>query len=184
MRHFLMISTAALLGLSAHAMAGEGGNEKSAAMKSGQVQTQLRDAAGKVVGTARVWDMGDGIHVEAKVHGLKAAGVHGIHLHMIGQCTAPDFASAGGHWNPTGAMHGSDNPQGAHKGDLPNIKLDAKGDGTVSAHISGVKLREGANALMDADGAALVLHAAADDYRTDPSGNSGARIACGVLSPS
>ena len=182
MQKFLMITAAALLGLSATAMAGS--NYKSDKSKGAEAHTRLLDASGKTVGTARVWDMGDGIHVEANLSALKAAGTHGIHLHMIGQCTAPDFTSAGGHWNPTGAMHGSENPQGAHKGDLPNITVDAQGAAKLSVHISGVKLREGPNALLDADGAALVLHAAADDYRTDPSGNSGARIACGVLKAS
>ena len=182
MRHFWMITSAALLAFSAQAMAGNS-SDSAKGGKAGQAHARLLDASGKTVGTARVWDMGDGIHVEANLTGLKAAGTHGIHLHMVGQCTAPDFTSAGGHWNPMGMMHGSENPQGAHKGDLPNITVDAKGAAKLSAHISGVTLREGPNALLDADGAAIVVHAAADDYRTDPSGNSGARIACGVFMP-
>jgi Cu-Zn family superoxide dismutase len=101
-------------------------------------------------------------------------GNHGLHLHDKGLCQGPAFASAGGHWNPTGRKHGRDNPAGAHLGDLPNLQIDASGSGTASFTL--------APGSADADGTALVVHAKADDYRTDPSGNSGDRIACAVVS--
>jgi Cu-Zn family superoxide dismutase len=100
-------------------------------------------------------------------------GNHGLHLHDKGLCEGPAFASAGGHWNPTGRKHGQDNPAGAHLGDLPNLQIDASGSGTASFTL--------APGSADADGTALVVHAKADDYRTDPSGNSGDRIACAVI---
>jgi Cu-Zn family superoxide dismutase len=121
--------------------------------------------------------------VRVEAAGL-APGVYGVHLHAVGRCDPPGFASAGPHWNPTGRQHGRDNPAGAHLGDLPNLNVGADGRGAVAFEVRGASLLEGgANALLDADGAAVVVHAQADDYRTDPSGNSGARIACGVLSP-
>jgi Cu-Zn family superoxide dismutase len=102
-------------------------------------------------------------------------GEHGLHLHEKGLCAGPAFASAGGHWNPTARKHGRDNPAGAHLGDLPNLVIDATRSGTAS-----FTLPPGS---ADIDGTALVVHAKADDYRTDPSGNSGDRIACAVLTP-
>lgn len=108
------------------------------------------------------------------------AGPHGLHLHMVGKCDIPGFTTAGGHLNPTGKLHGADNPSGAHLGDLPNVTADAAGKISAVIHFAGDPAAL-TTALFDADGAALVLHAAADDYKTDPSGNSGARIACGVL---
>ncbi len=107
-----------------------------------------------------------------------AQGVHGIHVHAVGRCDSPDFASAGPHWNPAGRQHGRDNPQGMHQGDLPNLTIGADGRGSIEVAVGGATSMAG---LLDADGAALVIHAAPDDYRTDPSGNSGARIACGVI---
>ncbi len=100
-------------------------------------------------------------------------GVHGIHLHDVGLCEGPSFDSAGPHWNPTTAQHGRENPQGPHLGDLPNITVGA--DGLASASFAA---QEG---LVDANGFALVIHADPDDNRTDPSGNSGARIACAAI---
>ena len=107
-------------------------------------------------------------------------GAHGLHFHTTGKCDAPSFTTAGGHLNPTGRQHGHDNPAGAHLGDLPNITATKDGLVKVSLPLTGSRA-ELAQALMDGDGTALVIHATADDYRTDPSGNSGGRIACGVL---
>jgi Cu-Zn family superoxide dismutase len=109
------------------------------------------------------------------------AGTYGAHVHAVGRCDAPDFASAGPHWNPTGEQHGGSNPQGMHMGDLPNLMVDADGRGKLEITLPGTRLVAGSSAMMDADGAAIVIHERADDYRTDPSGNSGARIACGVF---
>jgi Cu-Zn family superoxide dismutase len=99
---------------------------------------------------------------------------------MVGSCEGPAFTSAGGHLNPGARQHGTLNPAGSHTGDLPNLTVTSNGTGTLSAELSGTKAELEA-ALFDADGTALVIHAAADDYKTDPTGNSGARIACGVL---
>jgi Cu-Zn family superoxide dismutase len=100
-------------------------------------------------------------------------GAHGLHLHAVGRCEGPDFTSAGPHWNPANRKHGSDNPEGAHAGDLPNLVAGADGRGTAELNVP--------DGFVDADGAALVVHAAPDDNRTDPSGNSGARIACAAF---
>ena len=109
------------------------------------------------------------------------AGVHGIHLHETGLCEGPKFASAGAHWNPGAKQHGRDNPAGPHAGDLANLTVAADGTAKSSIPVAGVKTASGAMMLADADGTALVVHAKADDYKTDPSGDSGDRIACAVL---
>ena len=133
-------------------------------------------------GSARLEQRVGSTHVAATVEGL-AAGTYAIHLHSVGRCDAPDFKSAGPHFNPGMKQHGRDNPMGAHLGDLPNIAVGADGKGTLDADVTGLMLTGGPAPLFDADGAAVVLHAGADDYRTDPSGNSGDRIACGSLGP-
>jgi Cu-Zn family superoxide dismutase len=108
------------------------------------------------------------------------AGVHGIHLHAVGKCDAPDFKTAGGHLNPDMHQHGTLNPMGHHLGDLANITVNAGGKVNTSMPLVGGEAAVSA-AMFDADGTSLVIHAAPDDYKTDPSGNSGARIACGVF---
>ncbi len=144
------------------------------------VGAALKDASGNSVGEAQLTQADDGIHVRIQVTGLEP-GEHGAHVHAVGRCDAPDFASAGGHWNPTGHQHGRLNPQGQHQGDMPNLTAAADGSGTLDFTIPDATLRGGDHALLDTDGAALVLHAGPDDYRTDPAGNSGGRIACGVI---
>lgn len=139
----------------------------------------LQGANGLPAGTALITAAGDSVTLNVAAAGI-APGPHGIHLHMVGDCTPPGFTSAGGHLNPGGHQHGTDNPAGSHLGDLPNIVISSSGAGTLSATLRGTRAAVEA-ALLDADGTALVVHAAADDYRTDPTGNSGARIACGVL---
>ncbi|WP_420812013.1 superoxide dismutase family protein [Parasphingorhabdus marina] len=108
-------------------------------------------------------------------------GAKGVHIHAVGQCEGPDFTSAGGHWNPEGSEHGFDNPRGAHKGDIVNLDVGPDGTGMLESTVDGATLKEGPNALLDEDGAAFVVHEGPDDFVTDPSGNSGARIACGVF---
>ena len=110
-------------------------------------------------------------------------GVHGVHLHTLGRCDAPDFASAGAHWSPTPKQHGRANPDGPHHGDLMNLTVGADSSVVVKMSTPAGSLR-GENPLLDADGAAIVIHATTDDDKTAPSGNSGARIACGVVSGS
>ena len=138
----------------------------------------LNDAMGKSVGSATLAEQGGNLVLSVSVSGLPA-GTHGIHIHTVGTCTAPDFASAGGHWNPTAKKHGLQNPAGHHSGDLPNLVIGADGTGKLTATITGASFAE----LFDSDGAALVIHAQPDDMMTDPSGNSGPRIACGVITP-
>jgi Cu-Zn family superoxide dismutase len=142
---------------------------------------ELRDAQGRARARATAEQSGDSLRVRIDATGM-SPGSYGAHLHTVGRCDAPAFASAGPHWNPTGQMHGKDNPKGMHKGDLPNLMVGADGRGSLeytipNAGLSGML----PNRLIDEDGAAVVIHAKADDYRTDPSGNSGDRIACGVL---
>lgn len=136
----------------------------------------LRTAANADVGTATAEQVPGGVKVTIDAHGLPP-GVHGVHVHTTGACVAPDFTSAGGHWNPGTTQHGSMNPMGPHAGDLPNLIIGADGRGSISMTLPGGTF-EG---LMDADGSALVVHAGPDDLKTDPSGNSGGRIACGVF---
>ena len=140
----------------------------------------LSDSAGAQKATATLTQTRKGLRLVVDAKGLPA-GVHGVHLHTVGQCTPPDFASAGGHWNPTHKMHGKDNPMGEHMGDLPNMTVGADGTGHLDATIPGAMLSGGDMPLLDADGASVVIHATADDYKTDPSGNSGGRIACGTI---
>jgi Cu-Zn family superoxide dismutase len=141
----------------------------------------LRDASGRTVATALLTPATEGVQVVLSANGLPA-GVHGVHVHMTGMCDAPEFTTAGGHFNPTNRQHGFENPNGPHAGDLPNLTVDANGRGNLSGVARGVTLNgSGANSLRKPGGTALMVHATADDYRTDPSGNSGARIACGVI---
>ena len=162
--------------------------EADASVKAGRakliaVNAAIKDNADRVLGRASVVSDpdGTGLIVRVSLQGFQP-GVYGAHLHSIGRCEGPDFQTAGSHWNPTGAAHGRDNPGGAHLGDLPNVTVGADGSGAIEFTVKGAMLTTGINPLLDADGAALVVHAKADDYRTDPSGNSGARVACAVLS--
>jgi Cu-Zn family superoxide dismutase len=138
----------------------------------------LRTAAGGEVGRATVTDVAGGMRVTLDARGLPV-GTHGAHLHTTGRCDAPDFASAGPHWNPDAHQHGTMNPQGPHAGDMPNLIVGSDGRGTLGVVLPGASVA----ALLDADGGALVVHAGADDLRSDPSGNSGGRIACGAFTP-
>jgi len=144
--------------------------------QAGGHQSALVDAAGKEIGQVTIV-RSDG-ETKANIEAQLPAGVHGVHLHTTGLCAGPKFESAGPHWNPTQRMHGLENPQGPHRGDLPNIV--AAPSGRLSTTIN---IPVGLEALSDADGTAFVVHSNADDYRTDPSGASGERIACAVLAP-
>jgi len=138
----------------------------------------LVNSAGQSIGSVRAWQTAGGVTLRIDASGLPH-GVHGIHVHSVGRCDPPDFASAGPHWNPAGRKHGLNNPLGHHAGDLYNVTVAANGVLGEAVTIAGASMAT----LIDADGASLVIHAAADDYVTDPSGNSGARIACAVLQP-
>jgi superoxide dismutase, Cu-Zn family len=139
----------------------------------------LLNGAGTDVGIATIDRLPDGSMTLTLVTTGIAAGTYGAHVHMVGRCDAPAFTSAGAHWNPTSRQHGRLNPAGSHHGDLPNLMVAPDGRGRLSAALPGQF--EGPGGLFDADGAALVVHAQPDDERTDPTGNSGNRIACAVL---
>lgn len=138
----------------------------------------LRTADGTNAGTVTLLPAGEGMRLAVQVKGL-SAGEHGIHIHTTGKCEGPRFESAGAHWNPAGKQHGLENPEGSHAGDLANLTVGADGSGIVNTTLTGSTAD-----LLDADGAALVIHAKPDDQKTDPSGDSGDRIACGVLDAS
>ncbi|MCB2074525.1 MAG: superoxide dismutase family protein [Novosphingobium sp.] len=135
------------------------------------------DGSGR--GTATLSATGDTVTLTVDANGLPA-GQHGTHLHAVGNCTRPDFKSAGGHLNPAGRQHGLENPAGSHLGDLPNLSIDDSGSGTLTIRLEG-SWAELEPALFDDDGTAVVIHADPDDYRTDPSGNAGPRLACGIV---
>ncbi|HMA22581.1 MAG TPA: superoxide dismutase family protein [Gemmatimonadaceae bacterium] len=138
----------------------------------------IRDGTGARVGMATFTDTYSGVLIVGTVTGL-GLGQHGVHIHAIGKCEPP-FTSAGPHFNPLAKQHGFANPNGPHLGDMPNIDTPAAGALHFEVLLPGVTLK-GTNALLDADGAAIVIHAARDDYKTDPSGDSGSRIACGAI---
>ncbi len=147
------------------------------------------DGTGKPIGTAELTQEAGQVRVIVRFDNADVvkAGNHGFHFHAVGRCDGPDFMSAGGHFNPTSKQHGLKNPAGPHVGDLPNLPIDAttlnqSGRGyTFVTTSSMVTLTAGAASIFDADGTALVVHANPDDEVTDPAGNSGARIACGVI---
>jgi superoxide dismutase, Cu-Zn family len=142
----------------------------------------IMDAKGAKVGTAKLKAVKDGVEVSVKVEGL-TPGDHGFHIHTVGKCEAPDFKTAGGHFNPTMAHHGVNNTMDPHPhlGDMPNLTVGADGKGSATATLKGVTLGDDMNSLFHDGGTSIVIHAKADDLMSDPSGNSGDRIACGVV---
>ncbi len=137
----------------------------------------LVSAAGQSLGSVKAWETPGGVTFRVNAAGLPG-GIHGIHVHAVGRCDPPGFTTAGPHWNPAQRQHGFDNPAGPHRGDLPNVTVAATGVLQEAVTLPGATLAQ----LRDADGSALVIHAGADDLRTDPSGNSGDRIACAIVS--
>jgi len=141
----------------------------------------IKDAKGQSVGQAKFRAVGGGVEMSATVEHL-SPGVHAIHIHDVGKCEAPGFTTAGGHFNPANKKHGMQNPEGHHAGDMPNLTVNAKGRGTFKTTIEGVTLAgDGATSLFHAGGTAVVIHEKEDDMKTDPAGNAGARIACGMI---
>jgi superoxide dismutase, Cu-Zn family len=153
----------------------------SPAQTAGSATATLKDASGNEVGKTALKETPSGVLVRLDLTGL-AAGEHALHFHGVGKCEPPDFKSAGPHFNPSEHKHGLENPEGPHAGDMPNLHVP--GDGKLSIEVLNPAVTlSGKSALLDEDGSALVIHAAADDYRTDPAGNAGDRIACGIIAP-
>jgi Cu-Zn family superoxide dismutase len=143
---------------------------------------RLMDASGNVVGNVLLSEDRGSVRILMDVTGLPP-GDKAVHLHEVGRCDPPSFESAGAHVNPTKAEHGTANPRGPHAGDLPDVAVNTEGKGHLEVSVKGVALdKKAAASLLDADGSALVIHERADDKKTDPAGDSGARIACGVIS--
>ena len=142
-------------------------------------RAELKNASGAAVGEVTLRQTPHGVLVRASLENVPA-GWHGFHVHETGKCEAP-FATAGGHFNPAKAKHGAENPAGTHAGDMPNVYVPESGKTTVELLVPGLTLSDGPTSVFDADGSAIVFHEKADDYSTDPAGNAGSRLACGVV---
>lgn len=134
-----------------------------------------------VNGTVRFVQKGDLVIIEADLDGLTPNGTHGFHIHETGDCSAPDASSAGGHFDPSASPHGGPEGEVRHGGDLGNLKADANGRARTSVKVAGISVDNGPDRIV---GRAIVVHASPDDFRSQPAGNSGARVACGVINPS
>jgi Cu-Zn family superoxide dismutase len=143
-------------------------------------QADIVNVQGRKIGTAKILAAKQGVRIEVKVSQLPP-GLHGIHIHNVGKCEGPDFVSAGPHLNPYAKKHGKDNPDGPHAGDVLNIEVKADGTAKATLQDAMVTLGDGPNSVFHDGGTAIVIHAKEDDYKTDPAGNSGPRIACGVI---
>ena len=144
------------------------------------VKVDMVDGMGNSVGTAELSPSAKGVNIRLNLKNLPP-GEHGIHVHMNAKCEGPAFASAGGHLNPDMKHHGLQNPEGPHAGDMPNFTVAADGTAKATVVAPGVDMGDDAHSVFSNGGTALVIHAMADDMKSDPAGNSGARIACGVI---
>ncbi|QBQ07187.1 superoxide dismutase family protein [Sporosarcina pasteurii] len=145
------------------------------------IKAPLINTEGTEMGEVTITEDNKGVTIRVVAEGL-TPGTHGFHIHEKGECTPPTFESAGGHFNPTNKEHGFENPKGFHLGDLPNIQVEK--DGTIDATVTTaeVTLQKGKeNSILDEDGSTIMIHENADDYKTDPAGNAGDRIACAVI---
>lgn len=151
----------------------------SPALAADKASAVLKDAEGNEVGKATLTATPSGVLISLDLTAIPA-GEHAFHIHAVGKCEPPDFKSAGGHFNPEEDKHGLMNPAGPHAGDMPNLHVPDSGTLVIEVFNPMVHLGKG---LLDEDGSALVIHSGADDYKTDPAGNAGDRIACGVIAP-
>lgn len=151
------------------------GTTVASAQEAATATAQMQNLEGDSVGQVQLRETPHGLIVTGEFSALPA-GAHGFHIHAVGECEPP-FQSAGGHFNPDDQQHGMENPQGLHAGDLPNIHVPASGELTVEHFAIGLALDQ----VLDEDGSAMMVHAGADDYETDPAGDAGDRIACGVI---
>jgi Cu-Zn family superoxide dismutase len=152
----------------------------SASGPSHEAWAELKNTEGQSVGSAVLREEDGRVRIVVQAGGL-TPGRHGIHIHAVGRCEQPTFQSAGDHVNPLGKKHGLESAEGPHDGDLPDLEADANGRAEYVAVTNRITLAPGPTSMFDADGSAVVVHANADDQRTDPSGNSGDRVLCGQL---
>lgn len=150
--------------------------EDTASQGPTQAVAMLMTADGQEVGTATATGSAGGVTIQLEAMNMPP-GMHGVHVHETGSCE-PDFSAAGGHWNPDNSSHGLEEPEGQHAGDMPNLEVGDDGSGSLSYMLAMSATMEG---LLDSDGSAFIVHAGEDDQTTDPSGDSGDRIACGVF---
>ena len=150
------------------------------AMAQERARADIKNAQGNTVGTASLRETKDGLLIIVNAKGLPQ-GLHAVHIHSVGKCEGPAFTSAAGHFNPLGKKHGLKSPDGPHAGDLPDLYVNNDGLGRYEALLESMTLGPGQTSIFDSDGSAIVIHSTADDNMTDPAGNSGDRIACGVI---